>query len=55
MFDHSDKSDRETGTATLPAPPNRPGLLRSIAHRLTGGRLALPVEGRLPSFDTIRS
>jgi thiol-disulfide isomerase/thioredoxin len=27
-----------------------PGLVRSIAHRLAGDRLALPVEGSLPSF-----
>ena len=30
---------------------SRPGLFRSIAHRLAGERLALPVEGHLPSFD----
>ena len=30
---------------------SRPGLIRSIAHRLAGERLALPVEGRLASFD----
>ena len=29
----------------------RPGLIRSIAHRLAGERLALPVEGRLAAFD----
>ena len=29
----------------------RPGLIRSIAHRLAGEPLALPVEGRLASFD----
>jgi thiol-disulfide isomerase/thioredoxin len=32
-------------------PPGRPGLIRSIAHRLAGERPALPVEGRLPSFE----
>ena len=31
-------------------PINR-GLIRSIAHRLSGERPALPVEGRLASFD----
>jgi len=31
--------------------PRRPGLIRSIAHRLAGDRLALPVEGRLAGFD----
>jgi len=29
----------------------RPGLIRSIARRLAGDRLALPVEGRLAGFD----
>lgn len=29
----------------------RPGLVRSIAHRLAGEPMALPVEGRLPAFD----
>ena len=28
-----------------------PGLIRSIAHRLAGEELALPIEGRLASFD----
>ena len=32
-------------------PPQRPGLIRSIAHRLAGEHLALPVEGRLAGFD----
>jgi thiol-disulfide isomerase/thioredoxin len=31
--------------------PRRPGLIRSIAHRLGGDRLALPAEGRLAGFD----
>ena len=32
-------------------PSSVPGLARSIAHRLAGDRLALPVEGPLASFD----
>ena len=33
-------------------PPSRaPGLLRSVAHRLAGEDMELPVEGRLPSFE----
>jgi thiol-disulfide isomerase/thioredoxin len=28
-----------------------PGLIRTIAHRLAGDHVALPVEGRLPPFD----
>jgi thiol-disulfide isomerase/thioredoxin len=44
-------TDRESGAATMSAPPSRPGVVRSIAHRLAGDRLALPVEGRLTSFD----
>ena len=38
-------------TAGDTAPPGRPGLLRSLAHRLAGDPAALPVEGRLASFD----
>jgi thiol-disulfide isomerase/thioredoxin len=30
---------------------SRPGLIRSIVHRLAGEEVALPVEGRLPSFE----
>jgi len=41
----------ETGAAAIAAPLSKPGLVRSIAHRLAGERLALPVEGRLASFD----
>ena len=31
--------------------PSRPGLLRSITHRLSGESPVLPVEGHLPGFD----
>ena len=31
--------------------PSRPGLLRSLAHRLAGDQAALPVEGHLASFS----
>jgi thiol-disulfide isomerase/thioredoxin len=31
--------------------PSRSGLIRTIAHRLAGDRIILPVEGRLASFD----
>ena len=34
-----------------PPAASRPGLIRSIAHRLAGEQLALPVEGHLASFD----
>ncbi|GAA1655184.1 hypothetical protein GCM10009790_40080 [Georgenia ruanii] len=40
-----------SGAATSPMPPSRPGLIRSIAHRLAGEQLGLRVEGRLASFD----
>jgi thiol-disulfide isomerase/thioredoxin len=46
----TNSSDRESGAATGSAPASRPGLVRSIAHRLAGDQLALPVEGRLASF-----
>jgi thiol-disulfide isomerase/thioredoxin len=32
-------------------PPSRPGLFRSIVHRLAGESPALPVEGHLPRLD----
>ena len=35
----------------MSAPPTRPGLLRSFAHRLAGDPAELPIEGHLPSFD----
>ena len=37
--------------ATTSVPAARPGLIRSIAHRLAGDQVDLPVEGRLASFD----
>jgi thiol-disulfide isomerase/thioredoxin len=46
----TNSSDRESDAATGSAPLNRPGLVRSIAHRLAGDQIALPVEGRLASF-----
>ncbi len=42
--------DRESGAATMSAQPG-PGLIRSIAHRLAGDAVAMPIEGHLPSFD----
>jgi thiol-disulfide isomerase/thioredoxin len=42
---------RRGGAATLTVPAGRPGLLRSLAHRLAGETPELPVEGYLPSFD----
>src|SRR5262249_942226 len=35
---------------TMPVPSGKRGLIRSLAHRLAGERLALPVEGELASF-----
>jgi thiol-disulfide isomerase/thioredoxin len=51
MSDDRSTNDGRPGTATMAAPSSGPGLIRSIAHRLAGDLLALPVEGRLPSFD----
>jgi thiol-disulfide isomerase/thioredoxin len=51
MSDDRSTTDGRPGTATMAAPSSGPGLIRSIAHRLAGDLLALPVEGRLPSFD----
>jgi thiol-disulfide isomerase/thioredoxin len=51
MSDDRDTTDRAGGAATMSVPPTRPGLLRSLAHRLSGDADVLPVEGHLPSFD----
>jgi thiol-disulfide isomerase/thioredoxin len=51
MSNDTQSTDRDTGAATMPGPASVPGLVRSIAHRLAGELLALPVEGRLASFD----
>jgi thiol-disulfide isomerase/thioredoxin len=51
MFNETRSDDRGSGAAPQPGPARRPGLIRSIAHRLAGERLALPIEGRLASFD----
>jgi thiol-disulfide isomerase/thioredoxin len=51
MSDDTRRPDPASGAATPSAPPRNRGLIRSIAHRLAGERLALPIEGRLASFD----
>ena len=50
MVDDTRSNDRGSGAATEPGPARRPGLIRSIVHRVAGERLALPIEGRLASF-----
>jgi thiol-disulfide isomerase/thioredoxin len=50
MASDTDSADRDSGAEKLSEPPSAPGLVRSIAHRLAGDQLALPVEGSLPSF-----
>ena len=40
-----------SGATTLDRPTERPGLLRSLAHRLSGDTDVLPVEGRLARFE----
>jgi thiol-disulfide isomerase/thioredoxin len=52
MSDDHATTDRAVGSATMPKPAARPGLLRSLAHRLAGDADVLPVEGHLPSFDS---
>jgi len=49
----SDRSTTDGTSAAAPtsAPPGRPGLLRTLAHRLPGDTAELPVEGRLASFE----
>jgi thiol-disulfide isomerase/thioredoxin len=51
MSDDHSTADGAAGGTTTSAPPTRPGLLRSLAHRLAGDADALPDEGHLPSFD----
>lgn len=51
MADATDSPGTGSGAASNAAPPGRPSLIRSIAHRLAGDRLVLPDEGRLASFE----
>jgi pimeloyl-ACP methyl ester carboxylesterase len=51
MSDHTGGPGPAFGAPTTPVPPRKPGLIRSLAHRLAGERPALPDEGRLASFD----
>ena len=50
MVDDTRSNDPGSGPAPQSGPARRPGLIRSIVHRLAGEHLALPVEGRLASF-----
>ena len=50
MANEPHSEDRGSGAPTEPERADRPGLIRSIVHRLAGERVALPVEGRLASF-----
>ena len=51
MVDDTSRTNQPSGTTTSSSPASRPGLIRSIAHRLAGEPLALPVEGQLASFE----
>ncbi len=51
MSDTTGSADLESDATTTSVPSGGPGMIRSIAHRLAGERPALPVEGRLPSFE----
>ena len=51
MSQGNDSAENGSGAAITSDPSSRPGLIRSIAHRLAGEPLGLPVEGRLASFD----
>ena len=50
MFDDTRGPDSAADRSTTFVAPKR-GLIRSIAHRLAGERLELPIEGRLATFD----
>ena len=47
MADETHDNGGGSTATTRPGPTRRPGLIRSVAHRLAGERLALPAEGRL--------
>jgi thiol-disulfide isomerase/thioredoxin len=51
MIDDTHGPERRPDAATMSASASRLGLIRSIAHRLAGEGLALPIEGRLASFE----
>jgi thiol-disulfide isomerase/thioredoxin len=51
MSDHDGTTDQPPGAATMADRPSRPGLIRSIVHRLAGEAEELPIEGHLPSFS----
>lgn len=51
MDEETTRKEAGSGAATMAEASSRPGLIRTIAHRLAGDRLALPVEGRLASFE----
>jgi thiol-disulfide isomerase/thioredoxin len=51
MTDDRFTSDHPRGGATMSVAPTPLGLVRSIAHRLAGDPLPLPIEGQLPSFE----
>ncbi len=51
MIDERNTAAEPPGKATESAPPARPSLLRSLAHRLAGDADILPVEGQLASFE----
>src|SRR5262245_23221937 len=52
MSDATGSGDLVSDGTTPSLPSGGRGLIRSIAHRLAGPRPALPVEGRLPSFES---
>ncbi|MEO8437154.1 MAG: thioredoxin [Chloroflexota bacterium] len=50
MSQDTRRTDRDSAAAMESASSSKPGLIRSIAHRLTGEQQALPVEGQLAPF-----
>ena len=51
MIDERNATSDKGGAGTQTGPATPPGILRSLAHRLSGDTDVLPVEGHLPSFD----
>jgi thiol-disulfide isomerase/thioredoxin len=50
MSDDASGTNHGSGAATMSEPPGRPGLIRSIAHRLAGEQPELPIEGHVRSL-----
>jgi thiol-disulfide isomerase/thioredoxin len=51
MSGNDGNADLTSSAATMSDTASKPGLIRSIVHRLAGEPIALPIEGQLAPFD----